>query len=149
MCNKKPNIMKKLIYIVVCLLILAPLTINMSTREFSFKQPEKKKVKNYHTVKVTMYSTNAAETDDNPTETASGFIVDALNPAKHRIIAVSHDLKRIFKYGQKVRVEGVGKYSGVYYVMDLMHSRWKNKIDILINPGDKAISYNKAKLYKL
>jgi hypothetical protein len=30
-----------------------------------------------------------------------------------------------------------------------MHSRWKNKIDILINPEDKAISYNKARLYKL
>jgi 3D (Asp-Asp-Asp) domain-containing protein len=149
MCDKKPNIMKKLIYIVACLLILTPLTINMSTREFSYKQPAKKKVKNYHTVKVTMYSTDTAETDNNPTETASGFIVDALNPAKHRIIAVSHDLKRIFKYGQKVRVEGIGKYSGVYYVRDLMHSRWRNKIDILINPGDRALSFYKAKLYKL
>jgi 3D (Asp-Asp-Asp) domain-containing protein len=100
-------------------------------------------------VKATMYTVNSTQTDSTPTETASGFKIDPSNPYKHRIIAVSQDLKRKFKFGEKVRVGGVGKYNGIYYVRDVMHSRWRNKIDILINPEDKAISYNKARLYKL
>jgi len=103
--------------------------------------------KDYETVKVTTYTVDEKMTDDEPTVTASGFKVDSLNPKKHRIIAVSQDLKRKYKFGQKVRVTGIGRYSGVYTVRDLMHRRWKKKIDILINPNDEPISFKKARIY--
>jgi len=96
-----------------------------------------------------MYTVSGTQTDSTPLITASGFKLHPSNPKKHRIIAVSRDLKRKFKFGEKVRIEGVGKYSGVYTVRDVMNARWTKKIDILINPEDKAISYNKARLYRL
>jgi 3D (Asp-Asp-Asp) domain-containing protein len=35
-------------------------------------------------------------------------------------------------------VKGLGKkYDGVYRVEDVMHSRWRKKIDLLLNPKDK------------
>lgn len=110
---------------------------------------EEKVILDYHTVRVSMYTTNAVQTDSTPLVTASGFKLDSINPGKHRIIAVSWDLKKLFKYGDKVRVEGIGKYDGVYVVRDLMHSRWEKKIDILIDPTDKAISFKTAKLSKV
>jgi hypothetical protein len=100
-------------------------------------------------VTVTTYSVNEAETDSTPTITASGFEVSKTNPKKHRVIAVSRDLKKKLRFGDKVRVTGIGKLSGVYVVRDLMNSRWKNKIDILINPDDKHTKFLKAKLFIL
>ena len=98
-------------------------------------------------VSVTMYTVDEKQTDSTPLLTASGFEIDSLRPKKHRIIAVSRDLKKKLKFGQRVRVEGIGKWDGVYRVEDLMHSRWKNRIDILINPGDRAVSFKRARLY--
>ena len=100
----------------------------------------------YHIVKVTMYTTDPKQTDSTPLETASGFILDSLNPKKHRIIAVSHDLKRELKWGQRVKVAGIGKWDGIYVVRDLMNKRFKKRIDILINPGDEATMFKEAKL---
>lgn len=110
---------------------------------------DKKKEINYHTVKVTMYTVTSTQTDSTPLVTASGFKIDSLNPRRHKIIAISRDLKRFLRFGKRVKVEGIGKYSGVYTVRDLMNSRWTNKIDILVNPDDKAISFKKARLYIL
>lgn len=104
---------------------------------------------NHIDVNVTTYTVNEAETDSEPTITASGFEVDSLNPKKHRIIAVSRDLKKKFKFGQKIKVTGIGKHSGVYIVRDVMNKRWKKKIDILINPDDKPFSFKNAKIYAL
>ena len=88
-------------------------------------------------VTLTTYSTTVGETDDTPTTTASGFEVDGDNPKKHRIIAVSRDLKRRLRFGEKVVLSNAGRFNGVWYVRDLMNSRWRNKIDILINPDEK------------
>jgi 3D (Asp-Asp-Asp) domain-containing protein len=107
------------------------------------------KSQNPFIVTVTTYTVNESETDSSPTITASGFEISRTNPKKHRIIAVSRDLKKKIKFGDKVRITGIGKLSGVYIVRDLMHSRWKLKVDILINPMDKHTKFNKAKLYIL
>lgn len=110
--------------------------------------PKYEKVAEDHiNVKVTTYTVSEAETDEEPTITASGFEVDSLNPKKHRIIAVSQDLKKKFRFGQKVKVTGIGKHSGVYVIRDVMNKRWKKKIDILINPDDKPFSFKRAKIY--
>lgn len=100
-------------------------------------------------VTVTTYSVTEAETDSTPLITASGFKINPNNPKGHRIIAVSRDLKRKYKFGQKVRIEGAGKYNGIYTIRDLMHHRWKNKIDILINPSDKHTKLRKIKMFRV
>ena len=100
-------------------------------------------------VTVTTYSISESETDSTPLLTASGFKINPKNPKKHRIIAVSRDLKRKYRFGQRVRITNAGKYNGEYVVRDLMHHRWKNKIDILINPSDKQTKLRKVKMYRV
>jgi 3D (Asp-Asp-Asp) domain-containing protein len=100
-------------------------------------------------VTLTTYSVSESETDSTPLITASGFKINANNPKRHRIIAVSRDLKRKYKFGQKVRIEGAGKYNGIYTIRDLMHHRWKNKIDILINPSDKHTKLRRIKMFRV
>jgi 3D (Asp-Asp-Asp) domain-containing protein len=108
-----------------------------------------KEIAKYYTVQATVYSTNPKETDSTPNITASGFRLDPSNPKKHRIIAVSRDLKKSLGFGKRVRIEGAGKHNGEYTVRDVMNKRWTNKIDILINPQDPPISYKDVKVYPL
>lgn len=88
-------------------------------------------------VTLTTYSVTEGETDDSPNITASGFEIDENNPKKHRIIAVSRDLKRKLKFGEKVVLSNAGRFNGVWYVRDLMNSRFRNKIDVLIDVDDE------------
>lgn len=98
-------------------------------------------------VTLTTYKATEAETDSTPNITASGFKIT--NPKKHRIIAVSKDLKRKWKWGTKVRIVGAGKYSGTYYVRDAMNKRYRKRIDILIGKNDKQTKLKKIKVYKI
>ena len=98
-------------------------------------------------VTLTTYRASEAETDSTPNITASGFKIT--NPKKHRIIAVSRDLKKKYKFGQKIRIVGAGKYSGTYKVQDVMNKRYKNRIDILIGANDKQTKLRKIKIYKI
>ncbi len=100
-------------------------------------------------VTLTTYTASENETDSTPNITASGFKIDTKNAKRHRIIAVSRDLKKKLKFGSKVRIEGAGKYSGTYTVRDVMNKRYKKRIDILINPDDKQTKLKKIKLYKI
>ena len=90
-------------------------------------------------VTLTIYSPIIGETDSTPNITASGFKIDIDNPGKHNIIAVSRDLKRKWKFNQKVRIRKAGKYNGVYTVKDVMNKRHKKRIDILVGLEDKPI----------
>lgn len=98
-------------------------------------------------VTLTTYKASEAETDSTPNITASGFKIT--NPKKHRIIAVSRDLKKKYKFGQKIRIVGAGKYSGTYKVQDVMNKRYKKRIDILVGPNDKQTKLRKIKIYKI
>lgn len=100
-------------------------------------------------VTVTTYKANSDETDEDPHITASGFVIDMDNPHKHRLIAISRDLKRKWKFGTKVLIEGTGVHDGVYYVRDLMNKRYKKRVDILIGHEDKQQTFKKVKIYKL
>ena len=109
------------------------------------------KIKTLEPISVTLttYTTSAKETDSTPNITASGFKIDTLNPMKHRIIAVSRDLKKKWKFGTKVRITGAGKYNGTYYVRDVMNKRYKKRIDILIGKNHKQIKLEDIKIYKI
>ena len=90
-------------------------------------------------VTLTIYSPIEGQTDSTPNITASGFKIDLDNPRKHNIIAVSRDLKRKWKFNQKVRVKGAGKYNGVYTIKDVMNKRHTKRIDILVNIDEKPV----------
>jgi 3D (Asp-Asp-Asp) domain-containing protein len=109
------------------------------------------KIKTLESISVTLttYTTNVKETDSTPNITASGFKIDTLNPMKHKIIAVSRDLKKKWKFGTKVRITGAGKYDGTYYVRDVMNKRYKKRIDILIGKNHKQIKLEDIKIYKI
>jgi len=108
------------------------------TRAIAMKYPFE--LKSMNKVSLTTYKTDTAETDSTPLITASGFKLDSLNPKKHRVIAISRDLKEIFSFGDKVKLTNAGIFNGIWFIHDLMNKKYKNKIDILINPGDRQTS---------
>jgi len=87
-------------------------------------------------VTATAYTSHKAQTDKTP------FLAAWNNPLKPGIksIAVSRDLlKKGLRNGSKVKIEGL---PGEYTVLDKMHKRWKNKIDIYM-----GLDYDKAKTW--
>jgi 3D (Asp-Asp-Asp) domain-containing protein len=100
-------------------------------------------------VTITTYTPSVEETDSTPLITASGFKINERNPRRHRIIAVSRDLKRKYKFGTKLRIKGAGKYDGTYTVRDVMNKRYTKRIDILVGKTDKQTKVKKVKVYKL
>ena len=124
-------------------LTLIPMRISMLERAIE------KEIKDIEPdiVSVTTYSPTIEECDSTPLITASGFKINPANPKRHRIIAVSRDLKRKYKFGKKVRITGIGKLSGTYTIRDVMNKRYKKRVDILIGENDKQTSFKKAKLY--
>ena len=137
--------MRSLIYLVLFVMSLPILVAVWFDGESEVKETEQV----CETVKVTTYTTDPSQTDSTPYTTASGFKLSKKNPKKHRIIAVSRDLFKKIGFGKKVRLEGTGKYDGIYYVQDLMNKRFRNRIDILINPNDEPIMFRQAKLVVL
>ena len=109
------------------------------------------KIKTLEPISVTLttYTSSEKETDSTPNITASGFKIDVSNPKKHRIIAVSRDLKKKWPFGTKVRIKRAGKYNGVYTVKDVMNKRYKNRIDILIGEDDKQTTIKNVKITKI
>lgn len=130
-------------------LLVSIKTLNKNIKPVDTKMSTNLDDKKYQTVKVTTYTIDPKQTDDTPLITASGFNLHPVNPKKHRIVAVSRDIKRKLKFGDKIYLSGTGSYDGVYYVHDLMNKRFKNRIDILINPKDKPTMFKMAKIYIL
>jgi 3D (Asp-Asp-Asp) domain-containing protein len=100
----------------------------------------------FDTVKVTTYMPVPSQTDATPLITASGFKLNPKNPRKDRIVAVSRDIKSRLKFGDKIKLVGIGDYSGVYVVHDVMNKRFKNRVDILINYKDQPVSFDGVKM---
>ena len=125
------------------ILFILPMEIDMMERKIEMEikgiEPD--------IVTVTTYSPTVEQTDSTPLITASGFEINPVNPKKHRIVAVSRDLKKKYKFGKKIRITGIGKLSGTYTIRDVMNKRYKNRVDILIGEDDKQTSFKNAKLY--
>jgi 3D (Asp-Asp-Asp) domain-containing protein len=119
-------------------------------KEIKTSNPEIKKVMapeiEYETVTLTTYSPTAGETDSTPNITASGFKISKKHPERHKIIAVSRDLKKKWKFNTKIRITNGGKYNGVYTVKDVMNKRYKKRVDILIGKRDKQIKLENVQI---
>jgi len=131
---------------IIVLFFLFPKTLGQGDL-FPFVNPYvEKPTTNMDVVTLTTYSPSMGETDSTPNITASGFKIDTANPRKHRIIAISRDLKRKWKFNQKVRIRKAGKYNGDYTVKDLMNKRYKNRVDILVGKDDKQIKLSNVQI---
>ncbi|MBT0961025.1 3D domain-containing protein [Denitromonas iodatirespirans] len=83
------------------------------------------------TVTATAYTSSPGETDDTPDLAAWG---DTLAPGM-KVIAVSRDLLELgLVQGAEVTIEGL---DGEYVVLDKMHPRWTQKIDIYMGDNVK------------
>jgi 3D (Asp-Asp-Asp) domain-containing protein len=88
-------------------------------------------------VKATAYNATAQQTDSTPTICAWG---DKIRPG---IIAVSRDLEKLgLTRGTKVHIEGIG----TRIVLDRMHRRKKNQIDIYMEDYNDAVNFGIKKV---
>lgn len=68
--------------------------------------------------------------------TASGARVNSakVKNKEHRWIAISRDLRKEFKFGDTVVISSkLHGLNGKWVVRDLMHQRWRNRIDFLLD----------------
>lgn len=100
-------------------------------------------------VTVTVYHAVAGQTDSSPFITASGFRIDPSAPGRHRIVAVSRDLRKRFGFGSRVLILGVGPFSGVWRVEDAMARRWKRRVDLLVDGKVRGGRFSGARIIAL
>ena len=82
-------------------------------------------------VTATAFNSVAAQTDSQPTLTASG---ERLRPGL-RALAISRDLERAgLRFGTRVEVVGYGEW----VVLDRMAPRWRRKIDLYMGTDEAA-----------
>ena len=129
--------------------------IVISPKELKTASPIIKKIEvvepviEFETVTLTTYSPVIGETDSTPDITASGFKINTKHPERHKIIAVSRDLKKKWKFNTKIRITNGGKYNGVYVVKDVMNKRYKKRIDILVGVNHKPIKLRGIKVHEI
>ena len=86
-------------------------------------------------VTATCYNACKSQCDDNYLTTANGSKIESTHTAyKHRYLAVSRDLLKVFPYDCYVEVSGTDRYDGIWKVTDTMNERYQRYIDFLVNP---------------
>jgi len=129
---------KKIITVILFMIIIVSIPNSSKNIDVKIKKIDLEITEEFRKiVTLTTYTIDPLQTDSTPLITASGFKLDSINPSRHRVIAVSRDLKIKLKFGDKVRLSNAGRFNGVWYVRDLMNKRFENKIDVLINPDGR------------
>jgi 3D (Asp-Asp-Asp) domain-containing protein len=57
-----------------------------------------------------------------------------------RLIALSRDIAKRFKYGQRFLLK-VGDQTYKVRFLDLMHKRWRNRVDLLLRTRRQCIKF--------
>jgi 3D (Asp-Asp-Asp) domain-containing protein len=122
---------------------LSLMSIIMFATEGLKRLPERYRAVDTTEVKATIYKPNVG------THTADGFKINKKKAGEHRLIAVSWDLRKKYPFGSTVAVVGAGELDGIYTVKDLMHKKWKRKIDILVDQKHPLVKFDDVKLIKL
>lgn len=107
----------------ICFVVFLSLLFSLSSYASSIK-----------TLRVTAsaYNSVRAQTNHQPNLTAWGV---RLKPGM-KAVAISRDLlQKGFKKGTRIKIQGL---TGEYIVLDKMHRRWRNKIDIYMGNDVKA-----------
>ena len=104
-------------------------------------------------VETTVYNAVPKQCNKDFGYTASMFYLDLYDVEAHKIIAMERTFMKEFGlvYGDVVKIEGTGKYDGIYQIQDTMNKRFKgqHKIDILVNENIKYGKWQNVKLYIL
>lgn len=104
-------------------------------------------------VEATVYNAVPEQCDNNPIYTASMFRLDTTNVYSHRIIAMERTFMSELglKYGDIVKVEGTGKWDGIWQIQDTMNKKYagRKKIDFLVPNHIKYGKWSDVKLYGL
>lgn len=112
--------------------------IELSKADVDKKHTPNLKIQEVCKAEVTAYSAQKKQTDGDPHITASTKHI------KPGYIAVSRDLfKRGWTFGKKVYVEG----EGVFEIQDLMHSRFKKRLDIYFVKNQDAKEFGVQQLH--
>ena len=116
----------------------------------TIKQVFNKRKKEIIHVVATMYYAVENQCDSDPLITACMYKINPNKASEHKWIAVSRNLLKMnggkFEYGDKIRIFGCVKKSGIYTIADTMNKRFKNKIDILETQGTPIYKYNNVKI---
>ena len=103
-----------------------------------------------HTI-ATVYNAVPSQCNDDFGHTASMFRLNLYDVLSHRIIAMERTyMKELgLKYGDVVKIEGTGKYDGIWQIQDTMNKRFagQHKIDILVPDNIKYGQWDNVKLY--
>lgn len=112
------------------ILLLIPTILNSG--DFCFNSNYIEPVKTLN-VNVSVYNPSISQCDSTPLITASLKVIDTnlLKQNKLKWCAISHNLKQKYKYGDTLHIQGIGKLSGKYIIVDLMNKKYFNKVDIL------------------
>lgn len=104
-------------------------------------------------VLATVYNAVPNQCDNDVTHTASMFRLNLADVLSHKIIAMERTMMDEFglNYGDVVKIEGTGKWDGVWQIQDTMNKRFagQHKIDILIPQSAGLGQWENVKVYKL
>lgn len=104
-------------------------------------------------VEATVYNAVPEQCYGDPSYTASMFRLNMDDVYSHRIIAMERTFMKELglKYGDVVKVEGTGKWDGVWQIQDTMNKRFagQKKIDFLVPDYIKLGKWNTVKIYTL
>ncbi len=112
------------------------------TREENLANPPGKWTPIANDVLATVYNAVPAQCNKDVIHTASMFKLNLNDVLSHRIIAMERTMMKEFglKYGDVVKIEGAGKWDGLWRIEDTMNKRFagQHKIDILV-PKDTTL----------
>ncbi len=143
--------MKNIIKIVLVIIGLSSFnSITNFDKTMIFEKPIKDTIEKYHIVTATCYRAEIGQCDSTPLLTADCSLIDTTRVDELRWIAISRDLNKIYKMGEKVIVSGIGKgYDGIWTIHDRMNKRFKKKIDFLISKEKQGNLFKNVKISKL
>lgn len=104
-------------------------------------------------VEATVYNAVPWQCDGDCLHTASMFRLNLNDVYSHRIIAMERTFIKDLglQYGDVVKIEGTGRWDGVWQIQDTMNKKFagKKKIDILVPNDIKTGKWENIKLYVL
>ena len=142
--------MKKLILITAILLAnFSILNSESTSRKFYPEVIIKSKQIIIKNVTATMYNPVASQCDSTPLITAGNYHINPTKASQQKYIAVSRNLLKIFKYGDRVKITHAGHKNGIYKVTDTMAKRYVNRIDFLETEGTALYKLENVILTKI
>ena len=102
---------------------------------------------------ATVYNAEPRQCNIDISHTASMFRLNLFDVLSHKIIAMERTMMAEYglKYGDVVKIEGTGKWDGVWQIQDTMNKRFagQHKIDILIPKSEGLGQWKNIKIYGL